>query len=125
MMIVALFSWWYGAGWAQTAKRIGGRMQIVLDTFSVSLLARTLFAPFRQISAGQAQSKSFDAQVRAMGDRLFSRVFGAFVRTIFILIGLGGAALAGLFGVIELVVWPVVPFFPVIGIALAAMGQKL
>jgi hypothetical protein len=124
MMIVALFSWWYGAGWARAAKRVGQRMEMMLEAFSVALLLRTLFSPFRQISAGQVRG-SFDAQVRAMGDRLFSRFFGAFVRSLFILIGLGGAGLAGLFGLIEIIVWPVIPFLPVIGVLLAVTGIKL
>jgi hypothetical protein len=120
MMIVALFSWWYGAGWARAAGRIGSRMQTMLETFSVALLLRTLFDPFRQISAGQVRG-SFDAQLRAFGDRLFSRLFGAVVRSLFICIGLVSALLAGLIGIVELIVWPVVPFFPFIGIALAVM----
>jgi hypothetical protein len=123
MMIVALFSWWYGAGWARTAKRVGSRMQMMLETFSVALLLRTLFDPFRQISAGQVRG-SFDARVKAFGDRLFSRVFGAVVRSLFILVGMCGALLTGLFGVIELVIWPVVPFLPIIGILLMVLGWK-
>jgi len=123
MMIVALFSWWYGAGWARAAGRVGGRMKAMLEAFSVALLLRTLFDPFRQISAGQVRG-SFDAQLRAMGDRLFSRVFGAVVRSLFIFIGLVGALLAGIIGLIELIVWPVVPFFPIIGIVAAVMGLK-
>jgi len=122
-MIVALFSWWYGAGWARAAGRVGGRMKAMLEAFSVALLLRTLFDPFRQISAGQVRG-SFDAQLRAMGDRLFSRVFGAVVRSLFIFIGLVGALLAGIIGLIELIVWPVVPFFPIIGIVAAVMGLK-
>ncbi|HEX7963298.1 MAG TPA: hypothetical protein VF466_01770 [Candidatus Saccharimonadales bacterium] len=124
MMIVALFSWWYGAGWARAAKRVGGRMQTMLETFSVALLLRTLFDPFRQISAQQVRG-SFDTQLRALGDRLFSRVFGAVIRSIFIVIGILGALGAGLVGVIELVVWPLVPFFPIIGVALLLAGVKL
>jgi hypothetical protein len=121
MMIVALFSWWYGAGWARAAGRVGGRMQIMLETFSVALLLRTLFDPFRQISAGQVRG-SFDTQLKAMGDRLFSRVFGAVIRSIFIFIGIIGALGAGLLGLIELIVWPLVPFFPIIGVALLVLG---
>jgi hypothetical protein len=124
MMIVALFSWWYGAGWARAASRIGSRMGAMLETFSVALLLRTLFDPFRQISAAQVRG-GFDAQLRALGDRMFSRVFGAFVRSLFILIGLVGALLAGIIGLIELIVWPVLPFLPLIGIGLAVMGFKI
>jgi len=98
-------------------------MKAMLEAFSVALLLRTLFDPFRQISAGQVRG-SFDAQLRAMGDRLFSRVFGAVVRSLFIFIGLVGALLAGIIGLIELIVWPVVPFFPIIGIVAAVMGLK-
>ena len=124
MMIVALFSWWYGAGWARAATRVGSRMQLILETFSVALLIRTLFDPFRQISAGQVRG-SFDTQLRAMGDRLFSRVFGAVVRSLFILVGLFGALFAGIIGLIEIVVWPLVPLFPVIGVVLMVMGVSL
>lgn len=123
-MIVALFSWWYGAGWARLVGRIGTRMQVMLETFSVALLLRTLFDPFRQISAGQVRG-SFDMQLRAMGDRLFSRVFGAVVRGLFILIGLIAALLVGLFGLLELLTWPLIPFLPVIGIVLMALGWEI
>lgn len=98
-------------------------MEVILEAFSVGLLLRTLFDPFRQISAGQVRG-SFDAQLRALGDRLFSRVFGAIVRSIFIFIGLIGAFFAGLLGVVELLLWPVVPFLPVIGIALMVSGWQ-
>ena len=99
-------------------------MQLVLEAFSVALLLRTLFDPFRQISAGQSGS-SFDAQVRALGDRAFSRLFGAVVRSIFILIGLLGTGLAGVFGVVELLAWPFMPVLPLAGVVLAVMGVKL
>lgn len=124
MMIVALFSWWYGAGWARLIGRVGTRMQAMLETFSVALLARTLFAPFRQISAGQVRG-SFDMQLRALGDRLFSRLFGAVVRSLFIFIGALAALLAGLLGLLEAIVWPVVPLLPVAGIVLTLLGWKL
>lgn len=123
-MIVALFSWWYGAGWARAAGRVGSRAQMVLETFSVSLLLRTLFDPFRQISAGQVRG-SFDVQLRAFGDRLFSRIFGAVIRSFFILIGLMGALLAALFGLVELIIWPLVPLLPVVGAVMMAKGIML
>ncbi len=124
MMIVAMLSWWYAAGWVSAAKRAGRRVDAMLETFSVSLLLKTLFEPFRQISAGGTSRTSFDAQVRAFGDKLFSRVFGAFVRLLFIIIGSVAALFAGLFGIVELIVWPFVPLLPFIGITLTVMGWK-
>jgi hypothetical protein len=122
MMLLALVSWWYTTGWARLVARIGHRIESVLESFSVGLLIRTLFDPFRQISAGAAQGKSLDAQMRALGDRLFSRIFGAFVRTLFIVIGLVLAILAGVVGIFQLLFWPLLPLLPLIGIILAVMG---
>lgn len=97
----------------------------MLESFSVELLARTLFDPFRQISAAQVRGGGLDAQLRAMGDRAFSRVFGAVVRTLFIVLGLLAALLAGVIGVLQLVLWPLVPLMPLIGIGLAVLGLTL
>jgi hypothetical protein len=121
MVFVALFSWWYTAGWAELARRVVGRATGVLQTFSVGLLARTLFAPFRQISAGGVQGP-LNAQVRALGDRLFSRIFGAVIRAFFILFGLVGALFMALLGLVQLVLWPLVPVLPVLGVILALTG---
>jgi hypothetical protein len=121
MMLLALFSWWYTTGWAELARRVAGRVERTLQSFSVGLLAKSLFSPFRQISADNVQG-SFDVQMRAFGDRLFSRFFGAFVRSFFILFGFVGALLTGAVGLVQLAVWPLVPALPVLGFALAFVG---
>lgn len=124
-MLFALVSWWYTAGWAGLTGGAVNRSSRLLETFSVSLLLGSLFDPFRQISAGQVRGGGFDAQLRAFGDRLFSRLFGAVVRSIFILIGLtaSGAVIVG--SLLLMLIWPLVPFFPFIGIALAVMQVRL
>jgi hypothetical protein len=124
MMLLALVSWWYTTGWAEVARRVVGRMGRVLEAFSVGLLFKTLFAPFRQISAGGVQGP-MAVQLRAFGDRLFSRFFGAVVRGIFILFGLIGALLAGLFGLVQLLLWPLLPVLPLVGLLLMLMGWTL
>jgi hypothetical protein len=121
MMVLALFSWWYTAGWARLAKRVGVRVESVLESFSVALLARTLFDPFRQISAGGVQGP-LGVQMRAFGDRLFSRVFGAVVRTLFIFMGIIAALLAALIGLVELLLWPLLPVLPIVGLILSLSG---
>jgi hypothetical protein len=121
MMVLALLSWWYTAGWARLANRAGERISSMLETFSVSLLLRTLFNPFRQIDAGGVRGP-LDVQMRAWFDRSFSRLFGAAVRSFFILMGLGAAFFIGILGLVELVLWPFVPLLPLIGAAAAATG---
>lgn len=122
MMLLEVVTWWYGAGWAKVAARIGGRVGAILEAFSVGLLLRTLFDPFRQIDAGGNGGKSLDAQLRALGDNLFSRIFGAFIRTLFIVLGLLAAAGAAVLGVVQLLLWPLVPLLPILGIVLAGIG---
>lgn len=124
-MVLVLFSWWYTAGWAQQAARVGARVSGVLEMFSVGLLLRTLFAPFRQISAEQGTRGALNTQMRAMGDRLFSRIFGACIRTLFIIFGLIGALFAAVLGVVQLLVWPFIPLLPIFGIFAAALGVTL
>lgn len=121
MLALALFSWWYTTAWKDLGRRIGNRLDSTLDFFSVSLLARTLFDPFRQISAGAVRG-SVDAQFRAWADRTFSRFFGAFLRTMFILVGLICCLFVLLFGIVQLVLWPLVPILPLIAAVGMAMG---
>jgi hypothetical protein len=125
MMLLAVISWWYSAGWANLARRIGNRVSGVMEAFSVSLLLKTLFSPFRQIDAGGSSRKALDAQLKALGDQLFSRLFGAFIRTLFIIIGTVIAGLVGIMGVVQLLIWPLVPFLPVVGVIAALVGYVL
>lgn len=125
MMLLATLAWWYTTGWAGLAGRIGHRVDRVMESFSVTILLGSLFDPFRQIDAGRTTGGSFDAQLQAFGNRLFSRLFGAVVRTLFIFIGIFTAMLTAVVGLLQLLMWPVVPFLPLVGIALAIMGVRL
>jgi hypothetical protein len=121
MMLQALFSWWYGAGWADLGRRVGQRIDSSLAFFSVGLLARTLFDPFRQIDAGTVRGP-IGLQFRAWVDRTFSRFVGFFVRSTMILFGLVVAAMLGVVGIIQLLLWPLVPFLPIVGLGLMLVG---
>jgi len=121
MLALALFSWWYTTAWKNLAQQIERRVDRCLDFFSVGLLFRTLFDPFRQISAGSVRG-SMDVKMRAFADRSFSRVFGAFVRSLFIVLGLLSSAVLIIVGFVQLILWPIVPFLPVIGILGFALG---
>lgn len=122
MLPISLFSWWYTNGWRDQAELCGARLSRVSDRFSITLLLRSLFSPFRQISADDNYGPGLDAKVRAWLDKLISRCIGAMIRSVLILMG----ALLLLFEVIiaavRLVVWPLLPLFPVIGIILAMSG---
>jgi hypothetical protein len=93
----------------------------IMDYFSIDLLARTLFSPFRQISAGKVRGP-LAVQMQAFFDRLISRVIGGMVRSFMIIMGTVVIVLYGVIGSIVLLLWAFVPLFPFVGIALYVAG---
>jgi len=121
MFIVGLLSWWYGAGWVAEAKRVRERIASVADYFSIGLLARTLFSPFRQISAGSIDGP-LGVRWRAFIDRLISRCIGALMRTFLIIFGVVAITVIGISGCIALVVWLLIPALPIVGCVMMFVG---
>lgn len=118
---MGILSWWYGAGWRFQARKQRIRLASVADFFSITLLLKSLFAPFRQISAGKVRGP-IGLQLRAFADRLVSRVIGAIVRTIIIIIGAVALLLMTVIGLLLLLAWAVVPILPLGGMVLMAIG---
>ncbi len=121
MVIVWALSWWYGAGWKARLVRLREQLSSSYDYFSIGSLARTLFSPYKQISAGQVAGP-IGVKWRAFVDRLISRIIGAFVRTLFIVVGSVWLLLQVVFGALVLIIWPVVPVMPFIGFILMISG---
>lgn len=125
MIMVNLLNWWYTRGWRNFLQRIGERFSNLADYFSIGLLLKTFFAPFRQISAQTATHVSIDVKFRMMLDRLVSRIVGAFVRFFIIIAGIVSLSAAGIVSLAMLVLWPLAPAAPVIGIVMMVMGVSL
>lgn len=121
MFIVGLLGWWYGAGWRERIRIIGERLARAFDFFSLDLLLKTLFSPFRQISAGEVRG-GLSVQFRAFLDQLISRCIGAVVRIIMLIVGTVWTIVLAMVGLIEGVVWLFVPLLPIIGAILFAIG---
>ena len=121
MFIVGLLGWWYGPGWRSCVQRVFERLAATADFFSIGLLVRTLFSPFRQISAGSVRG-SLGVQLHALLDKLISRMIGAMVRTAMIFAG--GLVLVAqtLVGTAMILAWVLVPMVPIVGILLASGG---
>ncbi len=121
MIIVWALSWWYSAGWKARVVSLRERLAASYDYFSIDLLLRTLFSPFRQISAGKV-SGPIGLQLRAFVDRLISRIIGSIVRIILIFVGAVWLALQALIGALLLVIWPLLPFAPLVGFIMMLSG---
>ena len=124
-MIVALFSWWYSAGWGSFANKTLEALRNTLDFFSMGTLLKTLFAPFRQISAGSSGAVALDDKFRAAMDKLVSRIIGAVVRIFLLLAGAVVFSLQAAGSLLLLIIWPVVPALPVAGIVMTIMGVTI
>ena len=126
MAITEMFLWWYAHGWAVFAQKIRQSLASVIDFFSMSDLIRTLFQPFRQISAGQASAdSSLDLKFHMFIDRLVSRVVGFFSRLILLIAGAIIIVVGSVISLVLLVLWPLIPLAPIAGIILAIMGVTL
>jgi hypothetical protein len=107
MLVLSFFSWWYGRGWKEVAASFVSRLRGVANTFSVSQLLRTLFAPWRRIIT--YPGKSLAERFRAWGDNVFSRAVGFVVRLIVLFTALLLTIVIALFSLVELILWPMLP----------------
>jgi hypothetical protein len=121
MIIVWALSWWYGAGWKARSLRVYEQLLASYDYFSIGLLARTLFAPFRQISAGSVDGP-IGVKLRAFVDKQISRIIGSVVRIILIIAGIVWLLVQALFGIIVLAGWAIMPIAPFIGFIVMLSG---
>lgn len=121
MFIVGMLSWWYGGGLKWRLARFGERLAAMYDFFSIDLLLKSLFAPFRQISAGPVDGP-LALKLRAFFDRLISRVIGAIVRLFVLLAGVISLVVTVVVLALALVFWLVLPILPIIGLVVALTG---
>lgn len=116
MVITSLLSWWYVEGWREQLTRIKWAFIRMADRFSIGLLIKTLFAPFRQISADEQARGNNLATV--ITDKLISRLIGCFMRTIMIIVGTITLILLAIVSAIRMLMWPLLPVLPIVGVIL-------
>jgi hypothetical protein len=121
MFFVGILSWWYGSGWRDRFKMMMDRIERTSDYFSIVLLLETLFAPFRQISAGGTGGSLAD-QARSFLDKTISRCIGALLRIVMIIVGVIIIIFQCIFGLLFIIFWPLVPLLPIAGVILAVIG---
>lgn len=121
MVFFDMLLWWYGTAWVETLQAIQKRAATIFETFSIGLLARTLFSPFRQIDAGRVRGP-IDVQLRSWFDRTFSRFFGAIVRSVMIVFGLLVLGAVFITSIAWAAIWLIIPILPVIGLIMALVG---
>ena len=92
--------------------------------FSIGLLLKTLFTPFRLIDANPNYGDSLDAKMRAGIDKLTACLIGGMIRSTMILVGLLAIFVTSIINLMRLIIWLFMPILPVIGTILFALESK-
>jgi len=119
-MVFELFRWWYGPGWMEAARSVTRRTASIEQSFSLGTLVRTLFSPWRRIVSNGG--RGLDAKMQAMFDNLVSRFVGFFVRLFVIATACLALGLVFFFGLVLVIIWPLVPLGIVYGLVRSITG---
>ena len=125
MLIVSFLQWWYSRGWLTFGYGFLEKLKSTADFFSLGLLFRTLFSPFRQISAYSDEFASIQQRLIAFTDKLVSRLVGTVVRLTIIIFGIVFMFFEAAIGSLLVLAWPLMPFATIASIVLAVMGVAL
>ena len=120
MLAFGLLTWWYAQGWSAAAMNVGTALSGISRLFSVPILLRTLFSPWKRIVT--YPGASLDAKLRAYGDNVVSRIIGLTVRLLVLITALTISAIVLVIGTLYLVAWPLIPPAVVILVAKGILG---
>lgn len=124
MFIVGLLTWWYGAGWKKFGQILIDKLTVTEDFFSIDMLLGSIFAPFKQISASSGSNGTLQMKIQAWLDKQFSRLIGAIIRLLLIVVGTGWLLLQMTIDILLMILWPILPLLPIIGL-IASIGGLL
>ena len=118
MLAISFFEWWYSRGWGIYFQGFLARLQNTADSFSIGLLFKTLFQPFRQISTTDGKKATIGEKIV---DATVARVVGFIVRIFIIIAGIITLILMAVGGVVLGLLWPVIPLMPLVGVAISSI----
>ena len=107
MLFAEFFTWWYSRGFVELLNKLARLISGIWRKFSVPILIRTLFEPWRRIveqAGGSIQDKT-----QALVDNSISRFVGFSIRVIAIITAILLVVLVSLLGLLLIVAWPLAP----------------
>lgn len=108
-MFTAFMTWWYGAGWNGTVKQTKKHLADLSQNFSISILVRTLFAPWKQLDAIKGVNQSLGDQLHRSIDKTISRFVGFMVRSLTLFAALISMLVLLAFRLVWIALWPCLP----------------
>jgi hypothetical protein len=117
MLVIGFLQWWYGPGWRDMGHRVLGRAGSFARHFSLPILLRTMFQPWRRIMT--PSGGSLQQRVQAMLDNLVSRWVGFSIRLLSLIAAVILMVATTIIGGLLFLLWPALP---VISLGLMAAG---
>jgi len=87
-----------------------------LNYFSVPLLLKTLFSPWRKYQVSYGKGFDLGRYLEAFFSNLIFRIFGAIIRTFLIVIGIIAEMVIVLGGILAFFAWMVLPALLILGL---------
>jgi len=110
-----IFGWWYGRGVLDFLNFLKAVLIKIVDIFSVRLLLRTFFAPWKRDTASIA-GLPLNLMLRVILFNLISRLIGMFIKTIIFLLFVLVALIFIFLAVFLFLVWIFLPLIILAGL---------
>ncbi len=109
LLLLRYFKWHYVDATREILKGWGNFLWFNFNYFSIGLLLRTFFSPWRRITWDYGRGFDIGRYLFIFGSNLVSRILGAFVRTWLIAAGIAGELLLLSAGSIFFLFWLALP----------------
>lgn len=121
MFWVDILGWWYGPGFKDLGQKFSSLLESTSDFFSIGLLGKSLFKPFRQTLTVSNYKRTFGEKI---ADALVSRTIGFLVRLCLIVVGFILLTIEVFVMAFTYVMWPIVPLLPflLVGLSILRFG---
>jgi hypothetical protein len=109
MIVLDYFYWWYTKGFLKFLKYLKAYIIILADNFSVRILIRTFFQPWKR-DMSSTKGLSLDRKLRVWGWNLIARGFGMAIKGATFLVFLVLFLILLLIEIILIIIWLLYPF---------------
>lgn len=113
MNLLSYFIWHFARAPRAILKIIGNYLLFCEHYFSISLLLKTLFSPWKRITFEGTRAFSLNKYFEVVLSNLISRILGAIVRTVIICVGISAQIIVVLLGFTILIIFLFLPFITI------------
>ncbi len=82
---------------------------MLADMFSIGILIRTLFSPWKQITTFTRSDQAVADKFKAGIDNVISRLVGSFIRSIVLFVAVLAIVIVAFASLLIAIIWPILP----------------